>query len=76
MDDIRETPLNDLITTTEAAVLTGRDASVFRYAIRRGVLQSVLMGNSHMLRRSDIEDYIREGHWPARVEEDEPEPVP
>ena len=73
---LQDVPLNELMTTTEAAELTGRDASVFRHAIRRGVLESVLMGNAHMLRRSDIEQYIEDGHWPEKEAQPEPELVP
>jgi len=70
--DIREIPLSDLVTTGEAAQMTGRDQSVFRHAIRRGDLESALLGGVHMLRRADIEAYIERGGWPKR----EPEPVP
>jgi hypothetical protein len=67
MNELKETVLSDLVTTSEAAQMTGRDSSVFRHRILAGKLDSVLVGGVLFVRRADIEAYIANGDRWAEV---------
>jgi excisionase family DNA binding protein len=56
----------DLITTGQAAQLTGREPSTFRYALMRGDVRARQVGTLWLMRREDIEQYAQTGHWPER----------
>lgn len=73
MNELKDTLLSDLVTTSEAAQITGRDSSVFRHRILDDKLESVLVGGVLFIRRADIVAYIENGcRWPEVVAEPEP----
>lgn len=58
----------DLIGTGEAAQITGREPSTFRYALMRGDVRGwrVGLGDVWLMRRKDIQEYAKTRHWPER----------
>ena len=54
-------PIDDLVTTAEAAEMLGLSRSSVKYAIARGVLKAVTVHNRfNLVHRDEVERYRRE----------------
>lgn len=54
MRDLTKLKVTELITTAEAAELTGRDQSVFRHAVLKETLNSIKLGGVLFLDRREV----------------------